>query len=138
MCMCMYVRTVYVCMYIICVCVYKLCVCMCCVFMCQLCACMYVQVRSSVNRYIFACIHVNPLYYPYTSYRFFFPSNVLVHMEGEEDREMANVEQFVAIMDTYLQSFLQAEIELFRENLSSLQELNRRHKLFSKVHTSNI
>ena len=38
-----------------------------------------------------------------------------MHMEGEEDREMANVEQFVTIMDAYLQSFLQAEIELFRE-----------------------
>ena len=46
---------------------------------------------------------------------------------------MAHVEQFVALMNVYLQSFLQAEIELFRENLNSLQELNKRHKLFSKV-----
>ena len=122
-----------------CMCVHTVCVYGCVVYSCASYVCMRVQVRSSVHRCIFACIHVSSLYYPVcTSYRFFFPSNVLVHMEGEEDREMANVEQFVAIMDAYLQSFLQAEIELFRENLNSLQELNRRHKLFSKVHTSNI
>ena len=66
--------------------------------------------------------------------RYFFPANVLVHMEGEGvDDHLENQEQFVAIMDVYIQSFMQPDMALFKQNLGALQELHRRHKLFSKV-----
>ena len=68
--------------------------------------------------------------------RFFFPANVLVHMEGEGvDDSLENQEQFVAIMDIYIKSFMQPDMDLFRQNLKALQELHQRHKLFSKVCT---
>uniref|UniRef100_A0AAU8KYK8 Exportin-6 n=1 Tax=Halisarca dujardinii TaxID=2583056 RepID=A0AAU8KYK8_HALDU len=67
------------------------------------------------------------------NWRYFFRSNILTRMEGEDDESVVCVGQFRAIMQIYLQSFMQPEIELFRENLTALQELNRRHSLFSKT-----
>ena len=51
-------------------------------------------------------------------------------MEGIENRE-----QFVAILRTYGQSLLQPDINLFGQNLRSLEELNSKWKLYHKVIT---
>jgi hypothetical protein len=49
-------------------------------------------------------------------------------VEGIENRE-----QFVAILRAYGQSLLQPDINLFGQNLHSLEELNSKWKLYHKV-----
>ena len=80
------------------------------------------------------CVCVSTWHRCLSLLRYFFPANVLVHMEGDgvEDH-LDNQEQFVAIMNMYIQSFMQPDIALFKQNLGALQELHQRHKLFSKV-----
>lgn len=39
-------------------------------------------------------------------------------------------------LQAFGQSFLQKDISLFRQNLSSLETLNKKHKLYSKVRPS--
>jgi hypothetical protein len=54
-------------------------------------------------------------------------------MEGIENRE-----QFVAILQAYGQSLLQPDINLFGQNLRSLEELNSKWKLYHKVISSSL
>jgi hypothetical protein len=68
------------------------------------------------------------------NWRYFFPHTVLSHMEGEAvDVSLGHREDFFAIMEAFGQSFLQKDIALFKQNLSALETLNKKHKLYSKV-----
>jgi adenylate kinase family enzyme len=67
------------------------------------------------------------------NWRYFFPHNVLSHMEGDTvDDVLEHREEFFAIMEAFGHSFLQKDITLFKQNLSSLETLNKKHKLYSK------
>lgn len=46
---------------------------------------------------------------------------------------MENTPQFMKIMEAFGQSFLQPDIDVFRQNLESLESLNNKWKLYSKV-----
>ncbi|KAK2152122.1 hypothetical protein LSH36_339g04009 [Paralvinella palmiformis] len=65
------------------------------------------------------------------NWRYFYKSSVLHRMQDcTEDVE--NQEQFLSIMQAFGQSFLQPDIDVFRQNLEALQSLNQSWKLYSK------
>ena len=82
--------------------------------------------------------------------RFFFPANILSHMD-ELDEPIENENEFTAIMmvhtrpiitiltsyvadlQAFGQSFLQPDLTIFKKNIEYLESLNTKHKLFSKV-----
>lgn len=66
------------------------------------------------------------------NWRYFFKSNILMKMNNQPE-QVENVQQFTAILQSYGQSFLQPDIDVFRQNLESLQKLNFKWKLYSKT-----
>nr|CAB3267797.1 exportin-6 [Phallusia mammillata] len=73
-------------------------------------------------------------------HRYFFPSPVLAallqdgSLNTSKTGTVSHKPQFLAIMTAYGQSFLQSDITIFKQNLESLEELNKRQKLFEKLH----
>ncbi|XP_051573033.1 exportin-6-like isoform X2 [Myxocyprinus asiaticus] len=67
------------------------------------------------------------------NWRFFFKSSVLssVQRTGAEE-PMENQAQFTAAMQAFGQSFLQPDIHIFKQNLSYLEVLNTKHKLYHR------
>ncbi|XP_038064327.1 exportin-6-like isoform X1 [Patiria miniata] len=66
-----------------------------------------------------------------SKWRYFFSTTVLTKLQsGAETVE--NEQQFVAIMQAFGQSFLQPDIDVFRQNLESLETLNAKFKLYHK------
>ncbi|XP_071128890.1 exportin-6-like [Mytilus edulis] len=66
------------------------------------------------------------------NWRYFFKSNVLMKMNNEPE-QVENVQQFTSVLQSYGQSFLQPDIDVFRQNLESLENLNFKWKLYSKT-----
>ncbi|CAG0887701.1 unnamed protein product [Cyprideis torosa] len=65
--------------------------------------------------------------------RYFFPSQI--HLLSERDLPSSNVdnsEEFLAIMEVFGQSFLQPDIDTFRNNLVALERMNERWLLYQK------
>lgn len=69
------------------------------------------------------------------NWQYFFKSRLgsrLNNNGGGGEDEVANAEVFMKSMRTFGQSFLQPDIAVFRQNVESLESLNRRWKLYSK------
>lgn len=66
------------------------------------------------------------------NWRYFFTGGVLVTMGGGEET-LEHREQFVKLMQAYGQSFLQPDINVFRQNLNALEALNQKWKLYHKA-----
>eukprot|EP00039_Didymoeca_costata_P014400 m.232075 g.232075 ORF g.232075 m.232075 type:complete len:1118 (-) comp16015_c0_seq11:2348-5701(-) len=63
-------------------------------------------------------------------WRFFFPSKRRDHSVAMP--QMENQQCFLAIMHAFCLSFQQTDINLFKQNLSTLKELNEHQKIFQK------
>lgn len=66
------------------------------------------------------------------NWRHFFPGGVMAALEGRQE-EVRNGDQFVRVMQAYGQSFLQPDINLFRQNLEGLEALNLKWRLYHKA-----
>lgn len=71
-------------------------------------------------------------------WQYFYQTSVLRALSEPGVEGVENREQFVAILRAYGQSLLQPDINLFGQNLRSLEELNSKWKLYHKVMTSSI
>uniref|UniRef100_H2Y847 Importin N-terminal domain-containing protein n=1 Tax=Ciona savignyi TaxID=51511 RepID=H2Y847_CIOSA len=73
-------------------------------------------------------------------HRYFFPSPVIASMLGDgsvnssRSGSIAHKPQFLAIMTAFGQSFLQADINVFKQVLNILEELGSKQKLYDKLH----
>lgn len=65
------------------------------------------------------------------NWRYFFKGSILSKLNNQEE-SVEHEAQFVAIMQSYGQSFLQTDIAVFRQNLESLEKLNTKWKLYKK------
>ncbi|CAH1795674.1 unnamed protein product [Owenia fusiformis] len=65
------------------------------------------------------------------NWRYFFKGTVLTALHSKTE-EMQHQEQFVAIMQSFGQSFLQPDIGVFKQNLETLEKLNTKWKLYHK------
>ncbi len=54
-------------------------------------------------------------------------------MIKQQDKTMKNTDQFVGIMQAFGQSFLQPDLDVFKQNLQILEALNSKWKLYHKV-----
>uniref|UniRef100_A0A8C1RM75 Exportin 6 n=1 Tax=Cyprinus carpio TaxID=7962 RepID=A0A8C1RM75_CYPCA len=83
------------------------------------------DVKAEMFELLFQILHQN--------WRFFFKSSVLssVQRTGAEEL-MENQAQFIAAMQAFGQSFLQPDIHIFKQNLSYLEVLNTKHKLYHR------
>uniref|UniRef100_A0A8C3ZGW0 Importin N-terminal domain-containing protein n=1 Tax=Denticeps clupeoides TaxID=299321 RepID=A0A8C3ZGW0_9TELE len=83
------------------------------------------DVKAEMFELLFQILHQN--------WRFFFKSSVLssVQRAGAEE-QMENQAQFTAAMQAFGQSFLQPDIHIFKQNLSYLETLNTKHKLYHR------
>ncbi|XP_078274097.1 exportin-6 isoform X3 [Rhinoraja longicauda] len=69
----------------------------------------------------------------HNNWRFFFKSSVLASVQrGTAEELMENEAQFVSAMQAFGQSFLQPDIQIFKQNLFYLETLNTKHKLYHK------
>ncbi|TRY56086.1 hypothetical protein DNTS_017930 [Danionella cerebrum] len=83
------------------------------------------DVKGELFELLFQILHQN--------WRYFFKSSVLSSVQragGEEPME--NQGQFTAAMQAFGQSFLQPDIHIFKQNLSYLELLNTKHKLYHR------
>lgn len=83
------------------------------------------DVKAEMFELLFQILHQN--------WRFFFKTSVLnsVQRTGAEEH-MENEAQFIAAMQAFGQSFLQPDIHIFKQNLSYLEILNTKHKLYHR------
>uniref|UniRef100_A0A8B9H1M6 Exportin 6 n=1 Tax=Astyanax mexicanus TaxID=7994 RepID=A0A8B9H1M6_ASTMX len=83
------------------------------------------DVKAEMFELLFQILHQN--------WRFFFKTSVLssVQRTGAEEH-MENQAQFIAAMQAFGQSFLQPDIHIFKQNLSYLEILNSKHKLYHR------
>ncbi|KAI4881308.1 hypothetical protein NFI96_029925 [Prochilodus magdalenae] len=83
------------------------------------------DVKAEMFELLFQILHQN--------WRFFFKTSVLssVQRSGAEEH-MENQAQFIAAMQAFGQSFLQPDIHIFKQNLSYLEILNSKHKLYHR------
>lgn len=83
------------------------------------------DVKAELFELLFQILHQN--------WRFFFKTSVLssVQRTGAEEH-MENQSQFTAAMQAFGQSFLQPDIHIFKQNLSYLEVLNSKHKLYHR------
>ncbi|XP_063040204.1 exportin-6 [Engraulis encrasicolus] len=83
------------------------------------------DVKAEMFELLFQILHQN--------WRFFFKSSVLSTVQrGGAGEQMENEAQFSAAMQAFGQSFLQPDIHIFKQNLSYLEILNTKHKLYHK------
>ncbi|XP_072337474.1 exportin-6 isoform X2 [Scyliorhinus torazame] len=69
----------------------------------------------------------------HNNWRFFFKSSVLASIQrGTTEEPMENEAQFASAMQAFGQSFLQPDIQIFKQNLFYLETLNTKHKLYHK------
>ncbi|XP_078489385.1 exportin-6 [Ciona intestinalis] len=73
-------------------------------------------------------------------HRYFFPSPVLASMlqdgsvNSSKSGTIAHKQQFLAIMTAFGQSFLQSDINIFKQVLDTIEDLNSKQKLYEKLH----
>ncbi|KAE8579138.1 hypothetical protein XENTR_v10023922 [Xenopus tropicalis] len=83
------------------------------------------DVKAELFELLFQLLHHN--------WRYFYRSSVLASVQRDgSDEPMENQAQFVVVMQAFGQSFLQPDIHIFRQNLSYLETLNSKHKLYHK------
>jgi len=68
------------------------------------------------------------------NWNFFFKSSLksLNHLNNNGAEEVENKNAFLGVMKAFGQSFLQPDIAVFSQNISSLEQLNNKWKLYSK------
>ncbi|MCL4125791.1 UNVERIFIED_CONTAM: hypothetical protein GTU68_065757 [Idotea baltica] len=67
------------------------------------------------------------------NWKYFFKSSVQSSL-GNNPWDLCEHEaQFVQIMQAFGQSFMQTDITIFKQNLSALESLNSKYKLYHKV-----
>ncbi|XP_071962753.1 exportin-6-like isoform X2 [Antedon mediterranea] len=64
-------------------------------------------------------------------WRYFFPSSILTKMQSDTEA-VDHTDEFIVIMQSFGQSFLQPDIAVFRQNLECLEKLNEKLKLYHK------
>ncbi|XP_007891868.1 exportin-6 isoform X2 [Callorhinchus milii] len=83
------------------------------------------DVKMELFELLFQILHHN--------WRFFFKSSILASVQrGAAEEPMENEVHFIAIMQAFGQSFLQPDIQIFKQNLLHLETLNTKHKLYHK------
>ncbi|KAK6481864.1 exportin-6-like [Huso huso] len=83
------------------------------------------DVKAELFELLYQVLHHN--------WRYFFKSSVLASVQrGVSEEPMENKAQFIAIMQAFGQSFLQPDIHIFKQNLSYLESLNSKQKLYHK------
>ncbi|XP_005990742.1 exportin-6 isoform X3 [Latimeria chalumnae] len=83
------------------------------------------DVKSELFELLYQVLHNN--------WRYFFKSTVLASVQrGAAEETIENAPQFITIMQTFGQSFLQSDIHIFKQNLIYLESLNTKHKLYHK------
>ncbi|XP_066546307.1 exportin-6 [Amia ocellicauda] len=83
------------------------------------------DVKAELFELLYQVLHHN--------WRYFFKSSVLASVQrGVSEEPMENEAQFIATMQAFGQSFLQPDIHIFKQNLSYLEALNSKHKLYHK------
>ncbi|KAG7492044.1 hypothetical protein MATL_G00010330 [Megalops atlanticus] len=83
------------------------------------------DVKAELFELLYQVLHHN--------WRYFFKTSVLASVQRDMPEElMENEAQFIAIMQAFGQSFLQPDIHVFKQNLSYLESLNSKHKLYHK------
>ncbi|KAG8185218.1 hypothetical protein JTE90_025889 [Oedothorax gibbosus] len=70
--------------------------------------------------------------------RYFFKVNVVSSLGEAGNEKIENEQHFTKIMEAYGQSFLQPDINLFKQNLMSLEMLNSKWKLYYKGYFKSI
>uniref|UniRef100_A0A3B3UCB3 Exportin 6 n=1 Tax=Poecilia latipinna TaxID=48699 RepID=A0A3B3UCB3_9TELE len=84
------------------------------------------DVKAEMFELLYQILHQN--------WRYFFKTSVLTSVQkGGVDDTMENEAQFTAAMQAFGQSFLQTDIHIFKQNLSYLESLNSKHKLYHRV-----
>uniref|UniRef100_A0A3B3YX66 Importin N-terminal domain-containing protein n=1 Tax=Poecilia mexicana TaxID=48701 RepID=A0A3B3YX66_9TELE len=88
------------------------------------------DVKAEMFELLYQILHQN--------WRYFFKTSVLTSVQkGGVDDTMENEAQFTAAMQAFGQSFLQTDIHIFKQNLSYLESLNSKHKLYHRVLFNN-
>uniref|UniRef100_A0A096MHN3 Exportin 6 n=1 Tax=Poecilia formosa TaxID=48698 RepID=A0A096MHN3_POEFO len=83
------------------------------------------DVKAEMFELLYQILHQN--------WRYFFKTSVLTSVQkGGVDDTMENEAQFTAAMQAFGQSFLQTDIHIFKQNLSYLESLNSKHKLYHR------
>uniref|UniRef100_A0A674NRY7 Exportin 6 n=1 Tax=Takifugu rubripes TaxID=31033 RepID=A0A674NRY7_TAKRU len=83
------------------------------------------DVKAEMFELLYQILHQN--------WRYFFKNSVLITVQrGASEDTMENEAQFTAAMQAFGQSFLQPDIHIFKQNLSCLESLNSKHKLYHR------
>uniref|UniRef100_A0A672YFB1 Importin N-terminal domain-containing protein n=1 Tax=Sphaeramia orbicularis TaxID=375764 RepID=A0A672YFB1_9TELE len=84
------------------------------------------DVKAEMFELLYQILHQN--------WRYFFKTSVLTSVQrgGAAEDVMENEAQFTAAMQAFGQSFLQPDIHIFKQNLSYLESLNSKHKLYHR------
>uniref|UniRef100_A0A3P8XV62 Importin N-terminal domain-containing protein n=1 Tax=Esox lucius TaxID=8010 RepID=A0A3P8XV62_ESOLU len=83
------------------------------------------DVKAEMFELLYQVLHHN--------WRYFFKTSVLASVQrGSAEDAMENEAQFSAAMQAFGQSFLQPDIHIFKQNLSYLESLNSKHKLYHR------
>uniref|UniRef100_A0A4W6ES94 Exportin 6 n=1 Tax=Lates calcarifer TaxID=8187 RepID=A0A4W6ES94_LATCA len=83
------------------------------------------DVKAEMFELLYQILHQN--------WRYFFKTSVLTSVQrGAAEDTMENEAQFAAAMQAFGQSFLQPDIHIFKQNLSYLESLNSKHKLYHR------
>ncbi|KAM4635404.1 exportin-6 isoform 2-T3 [Polymixia lowei] len=85
------------------------------------------DVKAEMFELLYQVLHQN--------WRYFFKTSVLASVQrgGAGEDAMENEAQFTAAMQAFGQSFLQPDIHIFKQNLSYLESLNSKHKLYHRL-----
>uniref|UniRef100_A0A3P8WA05 Exportin 6 n=1 Tax=Cynoglossus semilaevis TaxID=244447 RepID=A0A3P8WA05_CYNSE len=83
------------------------------------------DVKAEMFELLYQVLHQN--------WRYFFKTSILITVQkGAAEETMENEAQFTAAMQAFGQSFLQPDIHIFKQNLSYLELLNSKHKLYHR------
>ncbi|XP_068613529.1 exportin-6-like [Brachionichthys hirsutus] len=83
------------------------------------------DIKAEIFELLYQILHQN--------WRYFFKTSVLTSAQrGAAEDTMENEAQFTAAMQAFGQSFLQPDIHIFKQNLSYLELLNGKHKLYHR------
>ncbi|XP_077590273.1 exportin-6 [Stigmatopora nigra] len=83
------------------------------------------DVKAEMFELLYQILHQN--------WRYFFKTSILTSVQrGAPEDAMENETQFVAAMQAFGQSFLQSDIHIFKQNISYLESLNSKHKLYHR------
>lgn len=92
------------------------------------------RTSSEVKPPLFELLHKILLY----NWRYFFKVNIISTLGETGNEKIENEHHFTKMMEAYGQSFLQPDINLYKQNLLSLETLNSKWKLYHKGYFKNV